>query len=87
MWHPAHIDGRTLVILRDRSTRFRSQWEVAAAGWLEFDGETLTLSDEHSGIERVVQELELEQFQPVSERNRIPCCQGFDFFLIDKGTC
>jgi hypothetical protein len=77
MYHPVHIDGRSVVVLRKRGLGYL----VVRSGWLEFDGTELTLTtedgripfsdEENNGLKRVVAD------------NRIPQCRGFDFFLIE----
>ncbi len=76
MWIPHHVDGRSVVILRQGIIGFR----VIERGVLSYDGEELILqSDDHC---RSVSDQELDSLLPVSESSHIPECKGFDFFLI-----
>jgi hypothetical protein len=77
MHHPAHIDGRSVVILR-RGRGFH----VLESGMLSYDGQTLTLGEDES--RRVFTDDELQSLMPVAEGSRIPECRGFDFFLLSE---
>ncbi len=77
MHHPAHIDGRSVVILRQGRRR---GFHVLESGMLSHDGQTLTLGAGES--RRVFTDDELQSLQPVVEGSRIPECRGFDFFLL-----
>jgi hypothetical protein len=79
MWYPAHVDGRTLVVIRARKSLFGG-YDVIESGVLEHDGESLRLVGDRGS--RVFTRAELESLQPVSPRSRIICCRGFDFFLL-----
>jgi hypothetical protein len=79
MWYPAHIDGRTLVVIRARRSLLGG-YDVVESGRLEHDGETLSLVGDHGS--RAVTDAELNSLQPVSSQNGISACRGFDFFLL-----
>jgi hypothetical protein len=76
MHHPAHIDGRSVVLLRQG----RRGFHVLESGMLSYDGQTLTLGEGES--RRVFTDDELQSLWPVVEGSRIPECRGFDFFLL-----
>lgn len=76
MYQPAHVDGRSLIILQRRGHKY----SVRASGELLHDGEVLELVGE--GQRRVVTDQELASFMDVLPNTRLPLCQGFDFFLI-----
>jgi hypothetical protein len=76
MHHPAHIDGCTVVVLRQERWGFR----VLGSGRLTHDGESLTLVD--SDVCRPFSDAERDSLLPVGPGNRIPQCRGFDFFLL-----
>ena len=78
MFYPAHIDGRTLVILTQTRRGFRS----IVSGRLSYDGETLSLVCDDAI--RSISDDELAAFQPVSANSRISECRGFDFFLLAR---
>ena len=82
MFQPAHVDGRTLVIIRRRPSLFNSGFTEVMRGRLEHDGAKLTLVGNCG--RRVISDAELATFMPVNEGNRIPECAGFDFFLIQE---
>jgi hypothetical protein len=79
MWQPAHIDGRTVVILRRRASIF-SGYVVVESGLLMHTGEELLLVTK--GGDRIISDDELQAFQPVTPQNRILECRGFDFFVV-----
>jgi hypothetical protein len=79
MWHPAHIDGRTLVVIRARKSLLRG-YDVIESGMLEHDGEVLHLVGDNGS--RAVTDAELESLQPVVQQSGISACRGFDFFLL-----
>jgi hypothetical protein len=76
MHHPAHIDGRSVVILR----QVRRGFHVLESGILSYDGQTLTLGEDKS--RRTFSDDEVQSLMPVVEGSRIPECHGFDFFLL-----
>jgi hypothetical protein len=78
MYHPAHIDGRSVVILRS------DRWGYSALeiGILSYDGRALSLGEGES--QRALSDDELQSLMPVAPGNRIPECRGFDFYLIAK---
>ncbi len=78
-YYPAHIDGCTVVIIR----QVRRGFEVVESGRLSFDGTTLWL--ETQGASREVKDEEINSLQIVVAGNRIPQCLGFDFFRIIEG--
>jgi hypothetical protein len=82
MLHPAHVDGRSLVILRRRSTWSGLKFSVVASGQLEHVGETLTLIGDNST--REITNDELAGFMIVKPDTQIPECRGFDLFLIQE---
>ncbi|MEX0653368.1 MAG: hypothetical protein WD151_04505 [Phycisphaeraceae bacterium] len=73
MHHPAHVDGRSLVLLKRTGHRFA----VVDSGLLSHDGENLELPSGH----RITDD-ELGKFQSVISSNRIPECAGFDFYVV-----
>jgi hypothetical protein len=73
MHHPAHVEGRSLVLLQRAGHRYA----VLDSGLLSHDGECLELP---SG--RRITDDELDKFQSVIGGNRIPECAGFDFYVI-----
>jgi hypothetical protein len=79
MWQPAHIDGRTLVVIRARESLLCG-YDVIEFGMLEHDGEVLHLVGDHGS--RTVTDAELESLQPVVPQSNISACRGFDFFLL-----
>jgi hypothetical protein len=80
VFQPAHVDGRSLVILRRRRRRVGWAFSVAASGRLEHDGEVLSLVG--NGPPRVITDRELAAVMPVKPDTRIAECRGFDLFLI-----
>ena len=80
MWNPTHIDGRTAVwLVRQRHI---SNYVPTESGILEYDGETLRLL-RPDGTQRIVEDRERDELLPVADGNRIPACNGFDFFHFD----
>ena len=79
MWHPAHVDGRTLVVIRP-SKSCLGGYDVVESGMLEDDGEVLHLVGAHGS--RAVTEGERESLQPVVQQTGIAVCRGFNFFLL-----
>jgi len=77
---PAHIDGRTVVILRQEGCGHA----VVESGRLSFDGETLSLVAGES--RRVFTEAELAALKPVVAGSRMAECEGFDFFLLQPSA-
>ena len=80
MWHPVHIDGRSVVVLRALRS-IDDDHEVIESGRLEFDGEALSLV-RSDGNRRRLTDMERDALQPVNAHNRIDACRGFDFFLL-----
>jgi hypothetical protein len=76
MYHPPHIDGRTVVVLSQGRWGFRA----LESGLLSYDVQTLSLGGGES--RRVLLDGELQSLTPVAPGNRIPECRGFDFYLI-----
>ena len=76
MYQPAHIDGRTVIILRSAWFGF----QVVESGRLTFDGETLSLMGDN--FERQFLAKEINSLQPVTAGNTIPQCTDFDFFIV-----
>jgi hypothetical protein len=78
MHHPAHIDGCSVVILRQGRRGYRA----LESGMLSYDRQALTLGED--GSRRVFTDDELQSLMPVVEGSRIPECHGFDFFLLSE---
>ena len=80
MHHPARLDGRSVVVLR------QGRWGFSAmeSGILSHDGQTLSLGEGES--QRVLSDDELQSLMPVAPGNRIPECRGFDFYLIAEAS-
>lgn len=76
MYQPAHIDGRTVVVLH----REGRGYAIVESGRLQFDGEDLSLADGEST--RLFTDAEIDLLKIVVAENRIPECEGFDLFLI-----
>ena len=79
MFQPAHVDGRTLVVLQPRES-ILGGYSVVESGRLEHDGEELRLVGDVGC--RLVSDDELGEFQPVTSQNRIAACTSFDFFIV-----
>jgi hypothetical protein len=79
MWQPAHIDGRTLIVIRPGKSVLGG-YHVVESETLEYDGEALHLVGDHGS--RAVTDAELNALQPVVSQSRINACRGFDFFLL-----
>jgi len=80
MLHPSTVDGRSLVILRQRTQLIGSGFSVVACGQLEHNGESPYLLTDADN--RIVTDEELAGFQFVRPDSKIAECQGFDFFLL-----
>ena len=76
MYHPAHIDGCTVVVLRPHGLGYAA----VESGWLSFDGVELALVTDDT--RRTLSDGEVDLLKLVVPGNRIASCQGFDFFLI-----
>jgi hypothetical protein len=76
MFYPAHLDGCSVVLLRQESRGFR----VLERGCLSFDGETLSLV--HAESSRPFSNGERDSLMPVTAGNCIPECRGADFFVL-----
>ncbi len=76
---PHTLDGRTLIVLRQRATGF----ETVCSGRLSFDGEALSVADAHDRELMVLTDTQLLQIKHVVEGNRIPQCAGYDFFIVE----
>lgn len=76
MYQPAHIDGRTVVVLRRKGLRYT----IMENGTLAFDGEELSLV--FGGNRRLFTDAEIALLKLVDPGNRILQCKGFDFFSI-----
>jgi hypothetical protein len=76
MHHPAHIDGRSVVILRQGRWGF----QVLESGILSYDGQMLWLGEGRP--RRALTDDELQSLMPVAGGSRIPECRGSDFFLL-----
>lgn len=74
--HPSIVDGRSLVVLRQKRTGF----SIVEKGVLEHDGNSLCLVD--GGDSRIITDVELSATQIVRADTRIAACRGFDLFLI-----
>ncbi len=79
MWQAAHIDGRTLVVIRPRKSSLGG-YDVVESGMMRHDGEVLHLVGDNGS--RAVTDAEMESLQPVTPQSDIPACRGFDFFLL-----
>lgn len=79
MWHPAHVDGRTLVVIRQRKS-LCGGFDVVESGRLQHDGKLLELVGDHGS--RVLSNAELNALQLVVPQSRMKVCRGFDFFLL-----
>jgi hypothetical protein len=79
MWHPTHIDGRSLVVIRPRRS-FLGGYDIVESGMLKYDGEVLRLVGDHGS--HAITDTELDSLQPVVPQSRIDACRGFDFFLL-----
>ena len=79
MWHPGHVDGRTLVVIRPKKS-FLGGYDVVESGLLEHDGAVLHLVGDHGS--RTVTDAERDSLQPVVQQTQIAACCGFDFFLV-----
>lgn len=82
VYPPHHLDGCSIVILRECSGWLGSRFEVVESGMLSYDGDCLTLEAEHSDERRVFTEAEQERILDVSENNRIRECEGYRLFLL-----
>ena len=80
MLNPAHVDGRSLIILRRRSTWAGLKFAIVASGRLDHDGEKLTLVGDNST--RVIADQERAAFMIVKPDTQIAECPGFDQYLI-----
>jgi hypothetical protein len=78
MLHPTHVDGRTVVILRQGRLGFH----VVESGLLSYDGESLWLGE--GECSRVLTDEECAAITLVGTKNRIWECQGFDFFVLTE---
>jgi hypothetical protein len=78
MHHPAHIDGRTVVLIY----RDGRHYKAFESGRLSYDGTALTL-ETNSG-RRLFSDDEISQIKHVIAENRIAACHGFDFFLLTE---
>jgi hypothetical protein len=76
MYHPAHIEGRTVVVLR----REARGYSIVESGRLEFNGEDLSLVN--GDFKRLFPDEEISLLKRVVAGNRIPQCEGFDLFLV-----
>jgi hypothetical protein len=82
MFQPAHVDGRSLVLVRQT----RWGYERVESGFLSDDGESLWLEVETGEYRRITDD-ELSRFLQVTENNRIAPCKGFDFFILLSPDC
>jgi hypothetical protein len=78
MFPPAHIDGRTVVILVQEPLGFH----LVESGRLAHDGESLWLGEGEST--RLFTDEERAALMIVGTNNRIPECRGFDFFVLKQ---
>ena len=76
MFYPAHLDGCSVVVLRQDFWGFH----VVESGFLSFDGESLTLGEGQSC--RVFTDAERESLMPVAANSPIPEFRGFQFFVL-----
>ena len=80
---PVRLDGNTLVVLRDKSTSFRTAFEIVRSGRLCYDGETLRLKNESGTTVWTLPDEIPPGICNVTPENRIPECAGYDFFLLE----
>ncbi len=81
-YHPAHIDGCSLVVIRRAKGRYRRGFGEVESGVLEYDGEALVLRGADDSTRRVISDAEQDRILPVTNANRIPPCLGFQFFMV-----
>ncbi|MBL9094308.1 MAG: hypothetical protein JNL96_24015 [Planctomycetaceae bacterium] len=81
MFHPAHIDGCSVVIIRQRHG-FLGGFDVLESGWLSFDGKTLTLESDRDSSRRIFTDVEQQSLKVVSEFNNIAECVGRQLFVL-----
>ncbi len=77
MYLPAHLDGRSVVVL----CQGRRGFSALESDILSYDGQTLSLVDGGES-QRVLSDGELQSLMPVAPASRMPECRGFDFYLI-----
>ena len=82
MFHPAHIDGRRLVVLRMLPGFFANRFEVVCGGRLSHDGERLALVDDDNRELAIITDEQLSRIQIIRPENRIRECIGYEFFII-----
>ncbi len=80
MHQPAHVDGCSVVVLRQG----RHGFNVVESGILSFDGDSLTLGEGEA--RRAFSDGELASLMHVTPNSRIPECRGFDFFVLAEGA-
>jgi hypothetical protein len=78
MFYPAHIDGCSVVVLREG----RRGFHVVESGTLSCDGETLWLGEGEA--RRVFTDGERDSLMPVAANTRIAECRGFSIFVLAK---
>jgi len=80
MFAPAHVDGHSLVILQRRDGWLGPAFSVEEHGYLEDDGETLSLV--RGERRRELTDDERVSFMIVRADTMIAECRGFDLFLV-----
>lgn len=82
MFQPAHVDGRSLVVLRQLGASSGWRFSIVDQGHMEHDGERLFLVNSIS--KREITDGEFTSLMPVRPDTRIAECLGFDFFVLQK---
>ena len=76
MFHPAHLNGCSVVVL----SKDRRGFQVVERGVLSFDGETLSIG--YGESHRIFSDFERDSLMPVVADCYITDSQGFDFFVL-----
>ena len=80
---PIMLDGCTLVVLRDRSTGFRTRFEIVRSGRLSYDGTTLRLKNESGTTVWTLPDEVPDGICTVTRENQIPECHGYQLFMFE----
>jgi hypothetical protein len=83
MYQPAHLDGCSLVVLRQRPRLVSAAFEIIESGLLSYDGETLVLVSDRDQSRREFSQAEQDRIKVVCESNQIAECDGYRFFLLE----
>jgi hypothetical protein len=78
MYQPSHLDGCSVVVLRKGGLGHI----LVKSGFLEFDGKELSLVTVDGRFP--FSKEEVESLKLAVPGNRIPECQGFRFFRIER---